>query len=110
MEPMGWAAGSMAGGGSAGAAGAGDATVRAVLELPGGGQQRDNEDSIECLWRCGTLRDAALRVEARPLLGRAVDAGAAQCKGKEYPGHDEALAHLLAQELRSISPRMSSLL
>ena len=100
VESMDWAAGSIIEDGSAGAAGAGGAIVRAVLELPGGGQQRDNEDPIECLWRCGTLRDAALRVGARPLLERAVDAGAAQCKGKGCPEYDEALAHLLAQGLR----------
>ena len=59
VESMDWAAGSIIEDGSAGAAGAGGAIVRAVLELPGGGQQRDNEDSIEYLWRCGALRGAA---------------------------------------------------
>ena len=101
VDSMDWAAGSVIEDGSAEAAGAEDAIVRAVLELPGGGQQRGAEDAIEYLWRCGTLRDAALRVDALPLLKRAVDAGAAQCKGKECPGCDEALAHLLAQGLRN---------
>ena len=40
VESMDWAAGSIIEDGSAEAAGAGDATVRAALELPGGGQQR----------------------------------------------------------------------
>ena len=99
VESMDWTAGSIIEDGSAEAAGAEDAIVRAVLELPGGGQQREAEDAIEYLWRCGTLRDAALRVEARPLLKRAVDAGAAQCEGKQYEAYGEASSHLLAQQL-----------
>ena len=41
VGPMGWAAGVVVEDGSAGPAGAGDAAVRAVLALPGGGQQRE---------------------------------------------------------------------
>ena len=99
VDSMDWTAGSVIEDGSAEAAGAKDATVRAVLELPGGGQQGEDEDSIEYLWRCGTLRDAALCTDAMPLLKRAVDAGAAQCEGKQYPAYGGALAHLLAQQL-----------
>ena len=79
MDSTDWTAGSVIEDGSDEAAGAEDAVVRAVLELPGGGQPRDNECDIEHLWRCGSLRDAALGVDAMPLLKRAVDAGAAQC-------------------------------
>ena len=45
VESMDWTAGSIIEDGSAEAAGAEDATVRAVLELPGGGQQREAEDA-----------------------------------------------------------------
>ena len=99
VESMDWTAGAVIEDGSAGAAGAGGAAVRAVLELAGGGQQGDNECDTGHLWRCGSLRDAALGVGAMPLLGRAVGAGAAQCGGKQCPAHDDALAHLLAQQL-----------
>ena len=99
VESMDWTAGSIIEDGSAEAAGAEDAIVRAVLELPGGGQQRGAEDAIEYLWRCGALRDAALCTGAMPLLERAVDAGAAQCGGKQHEAYGEALSHLLAQQL-----------
>ena len=59
VESMDWTAGSIIEDGSAEAAGAEDAIVRAVLELPGGGQQREAEDAIEYLWRCGALRGTA---------------------------------------------------
>ena len=36
---------------------------------------------------------------ATPLLQRAVDAGAAYCKGKQYGAYDEALADLIAAQL-----------
>ena len=47
VESMDWTAGSIIEDGSAEAAGAEGAIVRAVLELPGGGQQREAEDAIE---------------------------------------------------------------
>ena len=62
VESMDWTAGSIIEDGSAEAAGAEDAIVRAVLELPGGGQQRDNEDPVGCLWRCGAGPSGALGV------------------------------------------------
>ena len=46
VESMDWTAGSIIEDGSAEAAGAEDAIVRAVLELPGGGQQREAEDAL----------------------------------------------------------------
>ena len=94
VESMDWTAGSIIEDGSEEAAGAEVAIVRAVLELPGGGQQRGAGGAIEYLWRCGALRGAALGVNAMPLLQRAVGAGAAQCGGKQHPAHGGALAHL----------------
>ena len=52
-------------------------TMRAAVDLPGGGVQRQGEPGVEYPWRCGALRTAALA--ATPLLQRAVGAGAAHC-------------------------------
>ena len=40
--------------------------VRAAVDLPGSGEQREGEADVEYLWRCGTLRNAAMA--ATPLL------------------------------------------
>ena len=94
---MDWGAGSIIEEGSAEAHETELDIVRAAVDLPGGGVQRQGEPGVEYLWRCGALRTAALA--ATPLLQRAVDAGAAHCKGKRYAAHGAAMAALLAAEL-----------
>ena len=84
VDLMGWGAGSTIEEGSAGAHETELDIVRAAVDLPGGGVQRQGEPGVEYPWRCGTLRTATLA--ATPLLQRAVGAGAAHCKGKRYAG------------------------
>ena len=66
LDDMDWDACCTIGEGSAEAHGAELSTVRAAVDLPGGGEQREGEADVEYLWRCGTLRNAAMA--ATPLL------------------------------------------
>ena len=69
LDSMDWTARCIIEEGSAEAREAELAIVRAAVELPGGGVQRDGETDVEYYWRCGNLRNAALG--ATPLLQRA---------------------------------------